>query len=168
MKRKKKLIIAILLVILVGLLASIYGALNSGPDLSQEDKDKLYTQQGKIRPHLNGNYVIGRKTVLKDNTYIFIECDDSVEYDVDCWKANITFYANGSGYLIIPIFYHTITDKHQINFACRDYYVDLSHYNTEEELADIIAQCEEKINQVKFKIKEYESKIREEKMKKDF
>ena len=141
---------------------------NNGWKFSQEDKDQLYTQQGKIRPHLNGNYVIGRKTVLKDNDYIFIECDDSVEYDVDCWKANITFYANGSGYLIIPIFYHTITDKHQINFACRDYYVDLSHYNTEAELADIIAQCEEKINQVKFKIKEYESKIREDKMKKDF
>ena len=149
---------------------------NNGWKFPQEDKDKLYTSQGKIRQHLNGNYVIGRKTVLKDNTYIFIECDDSVEYDVDCcveydvdcWKANITFYANGSGYLVIPIFYHTITDKRQINLACRDYYVDLSHYNTEEELADVIAQCEEKINQVKFKIKEYESKIREEKMKKDF
>jgi Na+/phosphate symporter len=46
--------------------------------------------------------------------------------------------------------------------------VDLSHYNTEEEIADVIAQCEEKINQVKFKLKEYESKIREQKMKKDF
>ena len=41
MSRKKKLIIAILLVILVGLLASIYGALNTGPDLAQEDKDIL-------------------------------------------------------------------------------------------------------------------------------
>ena len=41
MKRSKKLIIAILLVVLIGLLASIYGALNSGPDLSQEDKDIL-------------------------------------------------------------------------------------------------------------------------------
>jgi anionic cell wall polymer biosynthesis LytR-Cps2A-Psr (LCP) family protein len=41
MKRTKKLIIAILLVVLIGLLASIYGALNTGPDLSQEDKDIL-------------------------------------------------------------------------------------------------------------------------------
>jgi len=39
MSRTKKLIIAILLVVLVGLLASIYGALNSGPDLTQEDSD---------------------------------------------------------------------------------------------------------------------------------
>ena len=41
MKRSKKLVLAILIVILVGLLASIYGGLNSGPDLTQEDKDIL-------------------------------------------------------------------------------------------------------------------------------
>lgn len=79
-------------------------------------------------------------------------------------------YANGSGYLVIPILYHTITEKrrNKINFASRDYYVDLSYISTEEEIADVIAQCEEKINQVKLKVKEYEAKIREQKMKKDF
>ena len=41
MSRTKKLIIAILLVILVGLIASIFGALNSGPDLTQEDSEVL-------------------------------------------------------------------------------------------------------------------------------
>ena len=41
MTRTKKLIIAILLVILVGLLASIYGALNTGPNLTEENKDIL-------------------------------------------------------------------------------------------------------------------------------
>jgi Na+/phosphate symporter len=46
--------------------------------------------------------------------------------------------------------------------------VDLSYINTEEEIADVIAQCDEKINQVRFKVKEYESKIREQNMKKDF
>lgn len=46
--------------------------------------------------------------------------------------------------------------------------MDLSHINTEEEIADIVAQCEEKISQVQLKIKEYETKIREQKMKKDF
>ena len=47
MKRTKKLIIAILLVVLIGLLASIYGALNTGPDLSQEDKDILILADDK-------------------------------------------------------------------------------------------------------------------------
>ena len=41
MTRTKKLIIAILIVILIGLLASIYGALNTGPNLTQENKDIL-------------------------------------------------------------------------------------------------------------------------------
>ena len=54
MKRKKKLIIAILLVILVGLLASIYGALNSGPDLSQEDKDILLLTADKYEQSNGG------------------------------------------------------------------------------------------------------------------
>ena len=38
MKRHKKLIIAILLVILIGLIVAIFGALYSGPDLTEEDK----------------------------------------------------------------------------------------------------------------------------------
>lgn len=143
---------------------------NNGWVITTDQRDKIYTRKGKISPHLNGNYVIGSKVILKDKDYIFIDSDDSLEYDVDCWNAHITLYANGSGYLVIPILYHTITEKkrNKVNFACRDYYVDLSYINTEEEIADVIAQCEEKINQVKFKIKEYESKIREQKMKKDF
>ena len=78
--------------------------------------------------------------------------------------------ANGSCYLVIPIIYHTITvqSRNKINFACRDYCVDLSYINTEEEIADVIAQLEEKINQVKLMVKEYEAKIKEQKMKKDF
>lgn len=141
---------------------------NNGWVITTEQRDKIYTRKGTISPHLNGNYVIGSKVILKDKDYIFIDSDDSLDYDVNCWTAHITLYANGSGYLVIPILYHTITEKNKVNFACRDYYVDLSHINTEEEIADVIAQCEEKINQVKFKIKEYESKIREQKMKKDF
>ncbi len=86
----------------------------------------------------------------------------------DEWQIVVTLYASGSGYLIIPILYHTFTEPNKINFGCTDYYVDLIHYNTEEEIADVIAQCEEKINQVIFKVKEYELKIKEQKMKKDF
>ncbi len=41
MQRRKKLIIAILIVILLGLLFIIYGALFSGPDLTSESKDIL-------------------------------------------------------------------------------------------------------------------------------
>nr|WP_295000313.1 DUF4012 domain-containing protein [uncultured Methanobrevibacter sp.] len=54
MSRTKKLIIAILLVILVGLLASIYGALNSGPDLTQEDKDILILAADKYEQSNGG------------------------------------------------------------------------------------------------------------------
>lgn len=54
MKRTKKLIIAILLVVLVGLLASIYGALNTGPDLSQEDKDILILAADKYEQSNGG------------------------------------------------------------------------------------------------------------------
>lgn len=54
MSRRKKLIIAILLVILVGLLASIYGALNTGPDLSQEDKDILLLTADKYEQSNGG------------------------------------------------------------------------------------------------------------------
>ncbi len=54
MNRRKKLIIAILLVILVGLLASIYGALNTGPDLSQEDKDILLLTADKYEQSNGG------------------------------------------------------------------------------------------------------------------
>jgi len=54
MSRTKKLIIAILLVILVGLLASIYGALNTGPDLTQEDKDILILAADKYEQSNGG------------------------------------------------------------------------------------------------------------------
>lgn len=143
---------------------------NNGWKISQEDRDKLYNRKGKIDSHLSGTYIIGIKVILKDKDYIYIDADDSIDYDGNYWEAKITLYANGSGNLIIPILYHTITEKrrNKINFASRDYSVDLSYINTEEEIADVIAQCEEKINQVKFKVKEYESKIREQKMKKDF
>lgn len=54
MNRTKKLIIAILLVVLVGLLASIYGALNTGPDLAQEDKDILILAADKYEQSNGG------------------------------------------------------------------------------------------------------------------
>ena len=47
MKRSKKLIIAILLVILIGLLTIIAGALFLGPDLSQESKNVLILASDK-------------------------------------------------------------------------------------------------------------------------
>lgn len=142
---------------------------NNGWKISQEDRDKLYNRKGKIYPHLESvNYNLGKKNICKDKDYIVIEVDDSINIEGDNWQIVVTLNANGSGYLIIPILYHTITEKNKINFACTDYRLNLSHYNTEEELADAIAQCEDKIAQVQFKIKEYESKIREQKMKKDF
>ena len=54
MQRRKKLIIAILLVVLVGLLASIYGALNSGPDLTQADSDILILAADKYEQSNGG------------------------------------------------------------------------------------------------------------------
>ena len=47
MTRTKKLIIAILIVILIGLLAVIYGALFTGPDLASETKDILVLASDK-------------------------------------------------------------------------------------------------------------------------
>ena len=47
MNRTKKLIIAILLVVLVGLVASIFGALQSGPDLTQPNSDILLLTSDK-------------------------------------------------------------------------------------------------------------------------
>ncbi len=54
MQRRKKLIIGILLVILVGLLASIYGALNTGPNLTEEDKDILILAADKYEQSNGG------------------------------------------------------------------------------------------------------------------
>ncbi|MDO5814163.1 MAG: DUF4012 domain-containing protein [Methanobrevibacter sp.] len=54
MQRRKKLIIAILLVILIGLLASIYGALNTGPNLTEEDKDILILAADKYEQSNGG------------------------------------------------------------------------------------------------------------------
>ncbi|WP_458405905.1 DUF4012 domain-containing protein [Methanobrevibacter sp.] len=54
MTRTKKLIIAILLVILIGLLASIYGALNSGPNLTEENKDILLLTADKYEQSNGG------------------------------------------------------------------------------------------------------------------
>ena len=143
---------------------------NNGWKITSEQRDKICTRQRKVSPHLNGTYIIGSKIILKDKDYIYIDADDSIDYNGDYWEAKISLFANGNGHLFIPILYHTITEKrrNKINFASRDYSVDLSNINTEEEIADVIAQCEEKINQVKLKVKEYEAKIREQKMKKDF
>lgn len=54
MTRTKKLIIAILIVILIGLLASIYGALNSVPNLTEENKDILLLTADKYEQSNGG------------------------------------------------------------------------------------------------------------------
>lgn len=54
MKRTKKLIIAILLVILIGLLVVIAGTLFMGPDLSQESKDILVLASDKYEQQNGG------------------------------------------------------------------------------------------------------------------
>ena len=68
MNRTKKLIIAILLVVLVGLLASIYGALNSGPDLSQENKDILILAADKYEQS-NGGVDMAFMIHLENGSY---------------------------------------------------------------------------------------------------
>ena len=142
---------------------------NNGWKIPQEDRDKLYNRKGKINSHLSGSYDIGNKTICKVKDYIWFEGDeDSIDIEGDNWQATISLYTSGYGFIIIPIFYHIITEKNKINFGCNDYNVDLTTINTEKEIADVISQCEEKINQLKFKVKEYETKIREQKMKKDF
>lgn len=103
---------------------------NNGWKITTQQHDKIYTRQGKVSPHLNGHYTLGKKIILKAKDYIFID-DDSLEVEEDDWQATVTLYGSGSGFLIIPILYHTITEKDKINFACRDYYVDLSNINTE-------------------------------------
>ena len=47
MNRTKKLIIAILVIVLIGLIAVIFGALFSGPDLSSETKNILVLASDK-------------------------------------------------------------------------------------------------------------------------
>ena len=52
MKRSKKLIIAIEVVIIIGLLAVVAGALFGGPDLTQESKNILVLASDKYeQPH---------------------------------------------------------------------------------------------------------------------
>ena len=68
MSTTKKLIIAILLVILVGLLASIYGALNSGPDLTQEDSDILLLTADKYEQS-NGGLDMAFMIHLENGSY---------------------------------------------------------------------------------------------------
>ena len=68
MNRTKKLIIAILLVVLVGLLASIYGALNTGPDLTQEDKDILILAADKYEQS-NGGVDMAFMIHLENGSY---------------------------------------------------------------------------------------------------
>ena len=54
MNRTKKLIIAILIVVLVGLVASIFGALTSGPDLTQENSEILLLTADKYEQSNGG------------------------------------------------------------------------------------------------------------------
>lgn len=54
MSTRKKLILAILFVILIGLLASIYGTLNTGPDLTQESGDILILAADKYEQSNGG------------------------------------------------------------------------------------------------------------------
>ena len=54
MRRRKKLIIAILVVILIGLLAVIYGALFAGPDLTNESKNILVLASDKYEQSNGG------------------------------------------------------------------------------------------------------------------
>lgn len=138
---------------------------NNGWVITQEDKDKLYNRKGKIKSHLSGCYNLGKKKLCKTKDYIWFYTDDTIDVEENDWQIKIIWDYND---LVLPNLYHMITLKDNINFACKDYIVNLTHINTEEEIADIVAQYEEKISQVQFKIKEYETKIREQKMKKDF
>lgn len=129
--------------------------------------NKLYNRKGKIKSHLSGSYNLGKKKLCKEKDYIGFYTNGTIYTEENDWQIVIIFW-DCNDHLVLPILYHTITLKDKIYFSCRDYIVDLTHINTEEEIADIVAQCEEKISQVQLKIKEYETKIREQKMKKDF
>lgn len=137
----------------------------NGWKFSQEERDKLYNRKGKIKSPQRESYNLGKKKLCKEKDYIWFYIDDTIDIEENNWQIKIILDYKD---LVLPILYHTITLKDKIYFSCRDYIVDLSHINTEEEIADIVAQCEEKISQVQLKIKEYETKIREQKMKKDF
>ncbi len=67
MRRYKKLIIAILLVILIGLLAVIAGALMGGPDLTQEDKNILVLASDKYEQP-NGSVDMAFMVSLKNGS----------------------------------------------------------------------------------------------------
>ncbi|WP_407392759.1 DUF4012 domain-containing protein [Methanobrevibacter sp.] len=67
MKRTKKLIIAILLVILIGLIAVIAGALFVGPDLTQEDKTILVLASDKYEQS-NGGVDMAYMVQLKNGS----------------------------------------------------------------------------------------------------
>ena len=54
MNRTKKLIIAILVIVLIGLIAIIFGALFNGPDLTNESKNILVLASDKTEQSNGG------------------------------------------------------------------------------------------------------------------
>ena len=68
MEKRKKLIIAILIVILIGLLACIYSALNSGPNLTEADKDILLLTADKTEQQ-NGGVDMAFMVHLENGSY---------------------------------------------------------------------------------------------------
>lgn len=113
----------------------------NGWKFSQEERDKLYNGKGKIKSHLSGCYNLGEKKLCKEKDYIWFYTDNPIDIEENDWQIKIKWDCDD---LVLPILYHTITLKDKIYFSCRDYIVNLSHINTEEEIADIVAQCEEK------------------------
>lgn len=142
-------------------------------DFGWKPNDYLYTRNHTIRRKLEGNWVLAQKFLCKDEPYIYIKEYDSGVFDfsdnpdVDEYEVYIRFDSN-MGTLYFPIVNHTISLNDCVGFSAANWKTNISYIHNKESFESILQQCEENFAQMNKYIKEYQMKVREKNLKKDF
>ena len=142
-------------------------------DFGWKPNEYLYTRNHNLRRDWNGKYVLAKKFLCKDEPYINITESDTGVYD---WSDNgkddefeiYLKYNTETNCLSFPLILHTLTVEDNVCFNAMFFNWNLSYIPNKETFENILRQCEEHIAQFSKHIKDYQMKVREQKMKKDF
>ena len=142
-------------------------------DFGWKPNDYLYTRNHNIRRDLEGKCVLAKKFLCKDEPYIFIKEYDTGVFDFtdnpddDEYEVYIRFDSD-TGTLYFPLVHHTISLNDSVGFSAVYWKTNISYNHNKESFERIIQQCEEHFAQMNKYIKEYQMKVREKNLKKDF
>jgi hypothetical protein len=133
--------------------------------------DYLYTRNHNIRRDLSGRCVIASKMICQNNEHISIMESEYGVWDFSENENNIEVYISydaNIGKISFPFIHHTISLNENVGFIAVFWPINISYVYNKETFESILQQCEENFAQMSKHIKDFQMKVREKNLKKDF